>query len=151
MKKIKRMLSVKFARQFSKNGDKLSVPSIISEGTKLKGNMSSDGIIHIDGNIQGDINCDELIIGIKGSVNGAIKAKNLHLYGVLSGKATVDSLFVAKTAKLMGDATHNSIAIEPGAYIDGHCIRSNAPVSTEEKKTEISLVVDSKKNKKLAS
>lgn len=147
MKKIKRMLSIKIARKFNRS-DKVNVPSIISEGTKLKGNINSEGIIHIDGAIEGDIKCDELIIGVKGSVKGSVSATNLHLYGLLSGKATIDSLFVAKTAKLMGDATHCSIAIEPGAYIDGHCIRSNAPLNSENKADLV--LVEAKKGRRSA-
>ena len=145
MKKIKRMLSVKFARSFNRSG-KVNVPSIISEGTKIKGNINSEGIIHIDGSIEGDIKCDELIIGVKGSVKGSITAINLHLYGVLTGKATIDNLFVAKSAKLIGDAMHTSIAIEPGAYIDGHCIRSTSPLASENKPDLV--LVDSKKNRR---
>lgn len=74
-------------------------------------------------------------------------ANNLHLYGILQGKAVVDSLFIAKTAKLLGDAAHNSIAIEPGAYIDGHCIRAGAPIPAEQGKPDLLITDASKKNK----
>ncbi len=72
------------------------------------------------------------MIGVKGNILGTVKAQSMFLYGTLQGKAVADSLFIAKTAKLIGDATHNTIAIEPGAYIDGHCIRvhnGNAPAT----------------------
>lgn len=124
MKKIKRLLYLKLARRMSRNSSPESVPSIISEGTKIKGDITSSGIIHIDGKIEGDITCNEVIIGIKGAVMGNVNANNLQLYGSLNGKAVVDQLFVAKSAKMTGDATHNTIAIEPGAYIDGHCVRA---------------------------
>lgn len=125
MKNFKRMLYLKFARKMSKNGnDNVPVPSIISNNTKIVGDISSSGVLHIDGRVEGDILCEELIIGVKGIIIGSITANNLQIYGVLQGKAKVDSLFIAKTAKLIGDATHTSIAIEPGAYIDGHCTHS---------------------------
>lgn len=146
MSNIKRVISVKLARKFGR-GNKQNVPSIISENTKIKGNINSEGIIHIDGNIEGDIKCEELIIGVKGVVKGSITARNLHLYGALTGRAIVESLFVAKTAKLIGDATHTSIAIEPGAYIDGHCIRAAASAGTENR-PDIFLI-DSRKNRKV--
>lgn len=70
------------------------------------------------------------MIGVKGNILGTVKAQSMFLYGTLQGKATADSLFIANTAKLIGDATHNTIAIEPGAYIDGHCIRvQNKPAA----------------------
>ena len=147
VKKIKRLIYVKLARRLSKSTTGAPVPSIVSENTKLIGNIISDGIIHIDGSVEGDVSCDELIIGIKGSVSGAITANNLQLYGALKGKAMVDNMFVAKSAKLIGDVVHNSIAIEPGAYIDGHCLRQGAPIPAEASKPDLMLVDKRSKNK----
>lgn len=141
MKNFKRMLYLKFARKMSKNSDNnVPVPSIISNNTKIVGDISSSGIIHVDGKVEGDILCEELVIGMKGIVTGSIAANNLQIYGVLKGKATVDSLFIAKTAKLIGDVSHNSIAIEPGAYINGNCTHNEKKnivpqaIMSEEKK-----------------
>lgn len=146
MKKFRRMLYLKFARKFNKNAEAVPVPTIISENTKVIGDIMSKGIIHVDGRVEGDITCEELVIGLKGAVVGTVTANNLHLYGLLQGKAAVDKLFVAKTAKLLGDATHNSIAIEPGAYIDGHCIRSGAPIPAEQGKPDL-MITDATKKK----
>ena len=140
MTKLKRMLFLKFARKFNKSDNQVQVPTIISENTVIKGDIVSDGIIHVDGNIEGDISCTELVIGVKGSVTGSIIVQNMHLYGTLRGKAVADNLFVSKTAKLIGDAKHNSIAIEPGAYIDGHCMRAGAPIPAEQGKADLMLV-----------
>ncbi len=118
------------------DSEAVPVPSIVSANTKVLGNISSKGIIHIDGKVEGDVTCEELIIGVKGSVVGSVIANNLQIYGLLQGKAKVDSLFIAKTAKLIGDATHNSIAIEPGAYIDGHCSHSSSAGAILEKENE---------------
>lgn len=140
MKKIKRLLYLKLARRLSRSTTGAPVPSIISENTRLKGDIISDGIVHIDGQVEGDISCDELIIGVKGAVIGSVNANNLQLYGLLNGKASADNLFIAKSAKLIGDATHNTIAIEPGAYVDGHCMRMGAPIPAEQGKPDLMLV-----------
>ncbi len=147
MTKLTKLLYLKFARKMNKNNSNVPVPSIISENTNVKGDLISDGIIHVDGCIEGDISCEELVIGLKGTVVGTVTAKNLHLYGVLNGKAVVDKLFIAKTAKLVGDATHTSIAIEPGAYIDGHCMRANGPIPAEQGKPDL-MLIDNRKGKK---
>lgn len=146
MKNLKRMLYLKFARM-NKQSPSVPVPSIISENTQVKGDIISNGIIHIDGRVEGDVTCDELVIGIKGAVIGSVNVTNLHLYGILQGKAVVDKLFVSKSAKLLGDATHNSIAIEPGAYIDGHCMRAGAPIPAEQSKPDL-MIEDASKRKK---
>lgn len=125
MKNLKRLLFLKVARKLSKNDNSIPVPTIISANTKVKGDIVCDGILQIDGHVQGDVSCSELVIGLKGSLTGGANVKDLHLYGTLRGKTVAENLFVSKTAKLIGDATHTSIAIEPGAYIDGHCMRAN--------------------------
>lgn len=150
LKKFKRLLYLKFARKLN-NTQSVPVPSIISENTKVNGDIISNGIIHIDGKVEGDITCDELVIGLKGTIVGSVNVNNLHLYGVLQGKANVDKLFVAKSAKLIGDATHNSIAIEPGAYIDGHCIRSGGPIPAEQSKPDLMLTDSHSRSKKAAN
>ena len=147
MKKIKRLLYLKLARRLSRSSTGAPVPSIISENTKINGDIISDGIVHIDGAVEGDISCDELVIGIRGSVQGAVNANNLQLYGTLNGKAAVDNLFIAKTAKLIGDATHNTIAIEPGAYVDGRCMRIGAPIPAEQGKADL-MLTDASSSKK---
>lgn len=149
-KKLKRIAYLKFARKLN-NAPSVPVPSIISENTKVTGDIISTGIIHIDGRVEGDISCEELVIGLKGMVIGSVNANNLHLYGQLQGKAVVDKLFVAKTAKLLGDATHNQIAIEPGAYIDGHCIRAGAPIPAEQAKPDLMITDAHEKNTKKAA
>lgn len=145
MKKMKRLLYLKLARRLSHGSNGAPVPSIISENTRVKGDIISDGIVHIDGQIEGDISCDELVIGLKGQVNGSVTANNIQLYGVLNGKVSAENLFIAKSAKLIGDATHNTIAIEPGAYIDGHCMRMGAPIPAEQAKPDLMLVDKRKK------
>ena len=146
MKKLKRLLYLKFARKLSRNTSGVPVPTIVSEGSTVKGDIISEGIIHIDGRVEGDITCEELVVGLKGGVSGSVNTKTLHLYGMLQGKASVDKLFIAKSAKLIGDVTHNSIAIEPGAYVDGRCMRVGAPIPAEQGKPDL-MLVDKRKAK----
>ena len=60
MTKLKKMLFLKFARKFNKNAEAVPVPSIISENTKIAGDIISKGIVHVDGRVEGDITCEEL-------------------------------------------------------------------------------------------
>lgn len=150
MKKLKRLIYLKFARSLNKNVSDVSVPTIISHNTNIKGDIVSNAVLHIDGHVEGDITCEELVIGVKGVVDGAVNVKSFQLHGVLNGKVSAEKIFIAKTARLVGDATHRSIAIEPGAYIDGHCFRVSATVPIESAKPELKLV-DTGKHRKKAS
>lgn len=119
--RFRRMLYLKIARM--SRGSNTPVPSIISFGTKIKGNILSGDVIHIDGAIEGNIACEELIIGSRGHVYGQIKAKNLSIYGLLQGSAEAETVMIAKGARVTGDIFHQSIAVEPGAIVDGRCLR----------------------------
>ena len=144
MKKFRRMLYLKIARMG--RGSNTPVPSIISFGTKIKGNILGGDVIHIDGRLEGNIVCEELIIGVRGQVLGQVKAKTLSLYGTLQGTAEADNVFIAGSARLIGDALHSSIAIEPGAYIEGRCVRAQKVEPKSELK-EVGAVKDNKSPK----
>ena len=137
--RFRRMLYLKIARM--SRGSNTPVPSIISFGTKIKGNILSGDVIHIDGSLEGNIVCEELIIGSRGHVYGQIKAKNLSIYGMLQGSAEAENVMISKGARVMGDIVHQTIAVEPGAMIEGHCKRvqkAEAPKSESNKTVSIS-------------
>ena len=118
----RRMLYLKIARMG--RGSNTPVPSIISFGTKIKGNILSGDVIHVDGYLEGNVICEELIIGNRGHVYGQVRVKNLSIYGTLHGSAEAENVIIAKTARVNGDIFHQSIAIEPGGFIEGRCIRA---------------------------
>ena len=124
MRKLRKILFLKLARLMS--GEKNVVPCIISAGTKIVGNINDGDIIHIDGKLEGDVCCKELIIGPTGSVKGNITAKRLELFGELNGTLTVESLSIASTARFIGDSVYKTIAIEPGAVLVGSCNSKDA-------------------------
>lgn len=119
MRKLRRVMFLKLARLM--RGEKNVVPCIISAGTKLTGDITDGDVIHIDGHIEGDVSCKELVIGPQGSVKGTVEAKSVELYGELNGTLKVENLFIAGTAKFIGDSVYKTIAIEPGAVLVGKC------------------------------
>ena len=122
MRKFRRVMYIKLARLI--RGEKNVVPCIISNSTKITGNILDGDIIHIDGKMEGDVSCRELIVGTGGFVKGNVQAKSLELYGELNGSIKVDNLFIAGTAKFIGDSVYKTIAIEPGAVLVGNCAKS---------------------------
>lgn len=105
--------------------EKKGVPSIISRGLTITGNLVSDGELQIDGRVEGDIHCVSLIVGLGGEVIGEVRANALRLHGQITGQVRADSVFLAATARMVGDVHHQSLAIEPGAYLQGMCRRSD--------------------------
>ncbi len=100
-----------------------AVPSIISADLAIDGNLNSGGEIQVDGVVNGDIKCKALIVGVKGSVVGEVIAQTVRMHGAVKGMVRAKSVFLASTARMSGDVEHESLAIEPGAYMEGHCKR----------------------------
>lgn len=100
-----------------------AVPSIISADLTIDGNLNSGGEIQVDGVVNGDIRCKALIVGVKGSVIGEVVAQTVRMHGAVKGMIRAKSVFLASTARMSGDVEHESLAIEPGAYMEGHCKR----------------------------
>jgi cytoskeletal protein CcmA (bactofilin family) len=87
------------------------------------GDLASKGEIQIDGTIEGDLRCQILVIGQTGVVTGEIIADTVRIHGTLTGQVRSRSVFLAATARVVGDISHESLAIEPGAFLEGHCGR----------------------------
>lgn len=112
--------------------NKVLHPSIISAGLTVAGDLNSDGEIQVDGRVEGDIRCTSLVIGVAGEVVGEVRTSSMRLHGQLTGQVFAESVFMAATARMIGDIHHQSLAIEPGAYLQGMCRRSDDEIAQAE-------------------
>ena len=60
---------------------KINSSLIIGEGATIKGEIVEENEITVHGNVDGDIQCKDLIVGKAGSVKGNIKADTLYVEG----------------------------------------------------------------------
>ncbi len=102
---------------------KSSPPSLISADLKIVGDLSSNGEIHIDGTVDGDIRTKSLLVGETAHIKGEINAEEVHVHGSINGQIKSRSVNLAKTAHMVGDILHEDLAIETGAFLEGHCKR----------------------------
>ncbi|MDR2927121.1 MAG: polymer-forming cytoskeletal protein [Cytophagaceae bacterium] len=103
------------------------VHNIIGAGTKITGDIETNGDIRIDGNIDGNINSKgKVVIGNNGNVKGEIVCNNAEIAGALEGKITVSELLSLKaSSKMNGDLKTSKLSIEPGAIFTGTCTMGN--------------------------
>ncbi len=109
------------SRNDSERNAKPGVPSIISGNLTITGNLKTDGDVQIDGTIDGDVNSKLLTLGESGVINGAIISDIARISGSVNGSLTARVVELGRTARITGDINHFSLAIEPGAYIQGQC------------------------------
>jgi cytoskeletal protein CcmA (bactofilin family) len=100
-----------------------SPPSLLSTDLEITGNLHSDGEVQIDGIVNGDIFSGVLIVGETAQVNGEITAESVRVHGHVTGQIKANSVSLAKTAHVLGDILHGNLAIEQGAFLEGHCRR----------------------------
>lgn len=98
-------------------------PSIISADLRIVGDLASAGDLQIDGEVEGDIQSRTLTVGQGAQVKGSISAETVRVCGAVSGQIKATTVTLDKTARVTGDIMHTSLAIEPGAFLEGHCRR----------------------------
>ena len=106
-----------------------AAPSIISADLKIVGDLTSAGDIQIDGAVEGDIQSRTITVGESALVTGSIAADTVRICGSVNGQIKGQTVTLDKSAKVVGDIMHQSLAIEPGAYLEGHCRRFDQPAA----------------------
>jgi cytoskeletal protein CcmA (bactofilin family) len=105
------------------------VPSIIGEDLTITGNVTSEGEIQVDGEIEGDIHCGSLLLGDKSQVKGGVVAEDIVVRGHMIGSIRGLRITLQAPSHVEGDIFHQSLAIEQGAYFEGKSRRSDNPIA----------------------
>ncbi|SUY47843.1 Integral membrane protein CcmA involved in cell shape determination [Clostridium putrefaciens] len=110
-----------FSDKDGKNLDRIE--TLIGELCSIVGNISGEGLIKIDGSIDGDIKWkDDIIIGETALYNGNISCKNAKVNGRVKGNITCeDNLIIEPLGNISGDITVKHVTIKEGASLDGRC------------------------------
>ncbi len=97
--------------------------NIISEGTKVMGNIHSNSDMRISGVVDGEANSKgKLIVTIIGKVSGNIASADADIAGRVEGEVRVfNKLILRKSAIVDGNIYTKTLIVEEGAAINGAC------------------------------
>lgn len=97
--------------------------SIISAGTTMKGDITSNGDIRIDGILNGNIHCTaKVVIGANGVVEGDISGQQADIMGKVNGSIKVKELLQLKGgSQVNGNLYATKLQIETSANFNGQC------------------------------
>ncbi|WP_374131574.1 MULTISPECIES: polymer-forming cytoskeletal protein [unclassified Sphingomonas] len=93
--------------------------SVLGSDVIVTGNIMATADLHIDGRVDGDVNCGSLVQGTESRIAGNVRAETARLAGAIEGTVSVRQLTVERAARITGDVEYENIAIENGASIDG--------------------------------
>ncbi len=102
--------------------------NIIGVGTHIKGDLTSEGDIRVDGQIRGNVNAQaRLVLGENGIVEGDITARDATIAGTVVGNINISGGLVLKpSSRIDGDIITDKLIIESGAQFNGACTMKSA-------------------------
>ena len=105
-----------------------AIDTLIGVNTKIEGNITFCGGLRIDGEVFGNINCEEgqqgtLVISEKARVEGEVRVGHVVINGTLIGPVSAsESLELLSAARVTGDVEYQKIEIQQGAVIEGRLV-----------------------------
>jgi len=109
-------------------GAQRSGPSVLSSDLTVKGNITTQGDVQIEGTVEGDIRAHQLTVGDSATIRGEIVADEIIVNGRVVGRVRGLKVRLSATARVEGDIVHKTIAIESGAHFEGSVQRQEDPL-----------------------
>jgi cytoskeletal protein CcmA (bactofilin family) len=96
--------------------------AILGPGLTVKGQISGDEDLQIDGKVEGSITLkgQRLTVGQNGEIVSDVRARDVIVYGKVRGNLFAeDRIEVKKDGSVIGNITGGRVLIEDGAYLKG--------------------------------
>ncbi|HTE31551.1 MAG TPA: polymer-forming cytoskeletal protein, partial [Chryseolinea sp.] len=122
--------------------------TLIGAGTTLKGDISSNSDLRIDGTIIGNIHSSaKVVVGANGSVEGDISGNQADIIGKVKGNIKVkDLLQLRGDSSVTGNLQAGKLQVEPSATFNGQC---HMGAATSQPEVEIASLNGKDKEKAL--
>jgi len=101
-------------------GNTESNTTLVAAGTKIDGEFQLKCKLHIDGEVGGKINSDNIVsIGAGGSFTGELNADKLIVSGTFEGSAECESIELLKGGTILGKIVSKDLMIESNSVFEG--------------------------------
>lgn len=102
-------------------------PSVIANNVNVLGNLVSDGILDIDGQIDGNVRAEIVTLRPNGRIRGDLMAAEVFVHGTVDGLIKAQAVNLFSSAVVHGTIMHETITVEDGAQVDGKLKRTQLP------------------------
>ncbi len=100
--------------------DSLPITTVVGNDMVFIGDIQGDGIVRIDGKVEGNITSKQgIILGEKAEVNGSLESDNIIIFGYIKGTIRTKELILRSTGSVNGDITSDFLQVEKGSKYDG--------------------------------
>ena len=95
----------------------------ISEGTKIVGDIVSEGGFRVEGTVEGTFKTTgKVVVGKSGFIKGTLECSDADFEGKFAGTLIISgTLSLKPTANIEGEVTVGKLAVEPGANFNASC------------------------------
>jgi cytoskeletal protein CcmA (bactofilin family) len=93
--------------------------SHLGKSLTVTGQLETDGELHVEGTVVGQINATRLVVGISGFVDGDVLARDVRVIGKLNGRIYATNVALDSSAQVTGRVFHTNVSVATGARIDG--------------------------------
>ena len=100
-------------------GSRHTTFSILGSDVVVTGNVVATVDLHVDGKIDGDLKCANLVQGEASEIKGAVTAETAKLAGLVDGSIEAKTLIIHASARITGDVFYENITIENGGKVEG--------------------------------
>src|SRR6185312_14274857 len=107
--------------------------TVIAKGLKIVGSVTAEGLVEVNGQIEGELHCTSLLIARGAHINGVVAAERVVVDGKVEGPIQGGEVILRSQAHVVGDIHHQSLAIDRGAYFDGRSMQIRGNGQTPEK------------------
>jgi cytoskeletal protein CcmA (bactofilin family) len=107
-------------------------PSIITAELRIVGSVTTEGELHVDGRVDGDVTGQIVTIGARGYVSGRIEGVDILVQGAVNGFLRGHRVRLVQGSRVVADIEHDVLAIEEGAAFEGNCRRIALPPPEED-------------------
>ena len=90
--------------------------TVIAQGLKIVGSVTAEGLVEVNGQIEGEMHCTSVIVSRGALVCGTIAAERVIVDGTVEGPIQGGEVILKSQAHVVGDIHHQSLSIESGAY-----------------------------------
>ncbi|HVN95245.1 MAG TPA: polymer-forming cytoskeletal protein [Syntrophorhabdaceae bacterium] len=110
--------------------------TLIGPDSTIRGELTTKGMLRVDGVIEGNVAADSLVVGKTGAVKGDITVRDIEVNGSIEGNINAHEFVeIRPEGAVEGDIHTTKLTVSEGAFFAGHSYMRKHDEAREESET----------------